>query len=163
MSGRGRERRQILVGIATLALIALIAVYAAGAGGFANDRGGYILSAEFRQVDGLRVGSPVLLAGTEVGRVSRLTLSARLRPRIEMTIRADVRIPADSAALVLSDGLLGGKYLKIEPGAEDRYMAEGDSFDFVQNAVIVEQILARIVRDAERRRDENEGREGGAP
>lgn len=147
-----RENRQIIVGTITLAAAALFLAFATTTGGFAERQSGYTLIAEYRQVDGLRPGAPVHMAGVQIGEVSALRLdAATLRAIAEMTVRDEVRVPNDSAALIVSDGLLGEKYVKIEPGAEDDYLSDGDRFLFVQNAIIVEEILARIVQDAERR------------
>ena len=151
----------VLAGAAFWVALGLAAYYAFSSGGLAT-RGDYRLSATFDQVDGLSVGSPVYLAGIKIGEVTRLTLSDKTyRPTVRFGIRAGVKLPADSGALIMSDGLLGGKFVRIEPGSDETYMKPGDSFQFVQDAVIVEQILERIVVSAEARRKAAEA--GGTP
>lgn len=142
----------ILAGAVFWLAIGLVAYYAFTSGGLAH-RGDYRLGATFDQVDGLTVGAPVYLAGVKIGEVTRLTLDPRsYRPKITFGIRSGIRLPTDSGALVMSDGVLGGKFVRIEPGSDDAFMKPGDDFQFVQDSVIVEQLLERVVVTAERRR-----------
>ena len=69
-----------------------------------------------------------------------------------MRIRKDIELPIDSIALVISAGMLGGKYIKLEPGGETEVFSAGDYFEYVQGAVIFEELLQKIVLDAEGRR-----------
>jgi phospholipid/cholesterol/gamma-HCH transport system substrate-binding protein len=142
------------IGAGAAAIVLLLAGLAwASTGSRSTVSGGYLVSARFSAADGLTIGSPVQLAGVKVGAVTRLELDrAGMRPVVTMAITRGVRIPADSAILILSDGVLGGKYLRIEPGAEDRMLAAGEEFPTVQDSVIMEQILEKIVRGAEARR-----------
>ena len=146
-----RPLAEIAAGFAALGLVGLALTLAAK-----GERGadaGYRVSARFGQVDGLAVGNPVFLAGVKVGAVTALALDpAGLKPVVTMTVRRGTAIPVDSGALVVSDGVLGGKYVKIEPGSEAETMKDGARFAVVQDAVVVEQLLDRIVAAAEARR-----------
>jgi phospholipid/cholesterol/gamma-HCH transport system substrate-binding protein len=147
-----RENWQTMVGALAMLLLAGF-IYYAFAGKVTDDQSGYVVGARFKQVDGLNVGSPVLLAGVKVGEVTALSLEREtLQPLVRFRISNTVRLPVDSAAYVMSDGVLGAKFVKIEPGLETRTMREGDRFEMVQNSVIVENLLERIVRAAEARR-----------
>lgn len=142
----------IVGGVAMLA--AALALWLASAGGkAAQASNGYVLTARFDQVDGLTVGSPVFLAGIRVGSVLKIELApGTLKPLVSLSVRRDIALPADSAALVMSDGVLGGKFVRIEAGSETETMKPGDRFSIVQDSVIVEQILQKIVQGAEARR-----------
>ena len=95
----------------------------------------------------------MLLAGLKVGAVAALRLDpATLKPSVILTIRRDVKLPADSAALILSDGVLGGKFVRVDPGSDEKMLAPGQRFGFQQDSVIVERLLEKIVRAAEARR-----------
>ena len=112
-----------------------------------------MLTARFDQIDGLTTGSPVFMAGIQVGAVVKIDLApGTLKPVVTLSVRRGLVVPADSAALVMSDGVLGGKFLRIEAGAETEAMKPGDRFTTVQDSVIVEQILQKIVQGAEARR-----------
>ncbi|HEY7609834.1 MAG TPA: MlaD family protein [Alphaproteobacteria bacterium] len=133
---------------------AALALWLASAGGRAAAAGdSYLLTARFDQVDGLAVGNPVFLAGIQVGSVRKIELApGTLKPLITMTIRRGLAIPTDSAALVMSDGVLGGKFVRIEAGSETEALKPGERFQTVQDSIIVEQILQKIVQGAEARR-----------
>src|SRR5919106_18581 len=80
-------------------------------------QGGYELVARFDRVDGLEPGSDVRVSGIKVGSVLDQTLdSESYRAEVRFTVRDGVELPADSSASVVSNGLLGGKYLRIVPG-----------------------------------------------
>jgi phospholipid/cholesterol/gamma-HCH transport system substrate-binding protein len=151
---------------AGIVLAAALALWLASAGGkVARTSGSYLLTARYDQVDGITIGSPVVLAGIEVGRVVQLELApGMLKPVVTMSVRRGIAIPKDSAALVMSDGVLGGKFIRIEPGSEVEALKPGGRFPLVQDSVVVEQVLQKIVQGAEaRRRKEGVLREGEPP
>ncbi|MDE0704854.1 MAG: MlaD family protein [Rhodospirillaceae bacterium] len=148
-----RENRTVLAltGALAIALILLGMVFGLAAGDGA--RRGYLLHATYDQADGLAVGAPVYLAGVRVGAVERMSLDPqRLRARVALRIEDTVGVPEESAAMIVSDGVLGGKSVKIEPGSGEDMMAKGSEFELVQDAVIVESLLERIVEAAAARR-----------
>ena len=164
---RKLSRQDFETAIGAVAILAAaLALWLASVGGkTARAREGYVLSARFDQVDGLSVGSPVYIAGVRVGSVLKIELAPQtLKPVISMSIRRGISIPTDSAALVMSDGMLGGKFVRIEAGSETEAMKPGDRFSIVQDSIIIEQILQKIVEGAEaRRRGEEPGKEGAPP
>ncbi len=103
------NRAEVLAGAAVLAAAVAFVMYAAGGDRLKAGGGTYPLTASFRSVEGISVGSDVRLAGVKVGTITSLKLNpqtyfAEARLRIPDTIR----LPSDSAALIQSDGLLGG-------------------------------------------------------
>lgn len=144
-------RANILTGMAVISAVILIGVWVSGRDAAGGD-GAYSVTARFDQVDGVRPGIPVFLAGIQIGEVSRVHLDPKsLKPVLTFSLRGDVKVPVDSAALIMSDGVLGGKFIKIDAGAEDEALKEGDRFEHVQGAVILEQVLERVVITAEER------------
>ena len=112
-----------------------------------------VSTARFDQVDGLTTGNPVYLSGIQVGSVMKIDLAPNsLKALVTISVRSGLAIPADSALLVMSDGVLGGKYLRIEAASEMESLKPGARFETVQDSVIVEQILQKIVQGAEARR-----------
>lgn len=78
---------------------------------------GYKISANFFKIGGLTAGSDVRINGIKVGAVK----ANRLDPKtfdavVEMSISAAVRVPNNSTASIGSEGIVGGKYIRIEPG-----------------------------------------------
>lgn len=158
MTGRNTE---LFVGAGVLLLFVMLVGWASG-GGKPAGRDGYTLTARFNQVDGVAVGTPVQMAGVQIGQVTRIHMDVKsLKPVLTFSIHDRYKLPVDSAALIMSDGVLGGKYVKIEPGAEDDMLAPGGVFDFVQGAIILEQVLERVVVTAEERLRGNGRRQDG--
>lgn len=141
---RAEQRAELLAGGIVLAVAAGFLAWAAGSD--LIDRGGYEVTASFPDVDGVEVGTEVRLAGVKVGRVS----SVRLNPQTYMadasiTIPDEVVLPADSAAIIQSDGLLGGAYIQIQPGGSLDNLAPGDEIEDVQGAVSLLQLMMKFV------------------
>ena len=159
MKGRYTEA---WVGAGVLVIVSLVIAWASG-GGKPAGGDGYDLTARFEQVDGVTVGTPVQLAGVQIGRVVQIRLDTKaLKPILTFRIRDRYKLPVDSAVMIMSDGVLGGKFVKIEPGAEDDTLAPGGSFDFVQSAIILELVLERVVQIAEDRlRGDDGDKKGG--
>jgi phospholipid/cholesterol/gamma-HCH transport system substrate-binding protein len=111
-----------------------------------GDPGGYTLVASFDRVDGLEVGSDVRISGIKVGKVLSQTLDDKTyRADVRFSVRDGVELPSDSSAAVVSSSLLGGKYLALQPGADDKMLANGDRISFTQSAVNLEDLIGRYV------------------
>lgn len=77
----------------------------------------YPLSARFATVSGLRVGSSVEVFGIEVGSVTNLRIDGeRQMGVVDMKINRGVKVYDDAAATIKSAGLIGDKYVRIDPG-----------------------------------------------
>ena len=106
----------------------------------------YELKADFRSADGIHVGTDVRLAGVKVGTVSDLSLNVETyRAEAELAIENAVDIPEDSALTVSSEGLLGGNFIEIIPGASYDYMEPGDEFLDTQGSVSLISLLLKFV------------------
>ena len=107
---------------------------------------GYTLHARFDRIDGLAVGADVRVAGVKVGSV----MSARVDPQsfqaeVNFTVQNTVKLPADTSAEVTSDGLLGGKYLSLVPGGDEKTLAAGGTVTITQSAISLEQLLGKFI------------------
>ncbi|HAA91998.1 MAG: outer membrane lipid asymmetry maintenance protein MlaD [Rhodospirillaceae bacterium] len=146
------EIKHILLGILVVALTAVFFFlsYQSGPKGQAS---GYLLSARFNATDGIAVGSDVVLTGIKVGQVTTREYDSKKQSvRVEMAFREDINIPQESTVSIVSDGLLGAKYLKIEPGGSEDNMKSGDEFEFVQDSIPLVELLEKIVIEAEEKR-----------
>ena len=107
---------------------------------------GYEVTASFPDVDGVTVGTEVRLAGVPVGRVASITLNRQTyMADAVLRLPQDVLLPADSAAIIQSDGLLGGAYIQIQPGGSMDNLAPGDAIEDVQGAVSLFQLMMKFV------------------
>ena len=59
-----------------------------------------------------------------------------------------MRLPADSSARIIPDGLLGGNYVALEPGGEEDYIADGGKILYSQGSVNVVDLLGRFIFSA---------------
>lgn len=146
-----REAAEVGVGAVALVAFALFVVFAFTV----NEKAvsGYRIYAKYRHIDGLALHSDVRLAGIRVGEVSSERLAASDQAVVTLTVRSGVEIPRDSAAIIASEGLLGPKFIKIDPGGDTEMLKPGESFDYVQDSVDFEHLLQRVVQDAEARRN----------
>jgi phospholipid/cholesterol/gamma-HCH transport system substrate-binding protein len=107
---------------------------------------GYEVTAKFGRVDGLVSGSDVRLSGIKVGSIidQRLDLQT-FQAVLRLSIRDDVKLPSDTAARILSDGLLGSNYLSLEPGGADDVIEAGGEISVTQDPVNIADLLGRFV------------------
>ena len=109
-------------------------------------RDGYELRAAFPNVDGIEVGTEVRVAGVKVGRVSAVDLNPQTYlAEARLTVPSSIRLPTDSAALIQSDGLLGGAYIELQPGGAAEDLAPGDEIEDVQGAVSLLSLMMKFV------------------
>lgn len=107
---------------------------------------GYHLIAKFDNIDGLANGSDVKISGVKVGTVENQSLdSINYRATLKLIIDPSIKLPTDSSAKVASEGLLGSKYLALEPGADDAFLKEGEEIKFTQSSVNFEDLLGKFI------------------
>lgn len=137
---------EVIVGAVVLAAAVGFLAYAAQATGFADRSGAFTLTASFRSVEGVTVGTDVRLAGVKVGTVTAMALNATsYRADTVLTLMGDVPIPDDSSAVVASEGLLGGNYIELVPGGSLENFANGAEVVDTQGAVSLLNLLIQVV------------------
>jgi len=142
------RNKETLIGAAVLAVLIVVFALKAMDRGIDRDGTGYPLLTSFREATGLTTGAEVRVAGIPVGVVASEDIDSRFRVRVTLRIRPDVRIPRDSAAVIETDGLLGAKYIELQPGGSDDMLQPGDTIEYSQDSVLFEDLLARIVSQA---------------
>jgi phospholipid/cholesterol/gamma-HCH transport system substrate-binding protein len=112
-----------------------------------RDSDGYTVSAYFSNIGGLKVRAPVTVSGVRVGRVSAIRYDPeRYQARVDMTISAQHDyLTTDTQASIYTAGLLGEQYIALEPGGEDEVLTQGSEIHFTQSALVLEQVLGRIM------------------
>ena len=107
---------------------------------------GYDVIAKFNAIDGLAVGSDVRIAGVKVGTVIDQTIDQKeYRAIVRMKINPDVRLAKDTLVRISSAGLLGGKYVKLEPGAEKEVLPDGGLLTNTKDVVSLEELLGKVI------------------
>jgi phospholipid/cholesterol/gamma-HCH transport system substrate-binding protein len=95
---------------------------------------------------GLAKGSDVRISDIKVGTVQGLRLDSQTYDAVvTMTIMPKVKIPVDSVASISSEGILGGKYIRLEPGTEKTYLADGASLKKTKDFRSLEDQVGEII------------------
>ena len=107
---------------------------------------GYTVSAKFLKVGGLTIGSDVRINGIKVGTV----ISQKLDPEdyvaeIKLSLSSDLKLPKDSVAIISNDGLMGNKFIKIEPGKDSEILKDGDEITRTKDFKTLEDMVGEII------------------
>jgi len=133
----------IAIGLASLFMLAMkvsnLNIY--------NNDSGYEITANFDDISGLKIKSPVTMAGVRIGRVSDIlfdsqTFEAVVRIRIESQYNA---LPKDTSASIYTAGLLGEKYIGLEPGGDEENLQQNDKLKLTQSSLVLEKLISRFV------------------
>lgn len=140
---------EIAVGLFVAAGLAALFMLAMKVSNLANYTGddGYVISARFDNIGGLKVRSPVSASGVRVGQVVGIEYDSEgYEARVSMSIDAQYdRFPIDTAASVLTSGLLGEQFIGLLPGAEEEYLKDGSEIELTQSALVLEQIVGQFL------------------
>jgi phospholipid/cholesterol/gamma-HCH transport system substrate-binding protein len=132
----------VLLGMAGLLFLALKAANLGSVGG--GDT--YGLQAQFDNIGGLKVRAPVRTAGVTVGRVTKIVLDGKtFRGVVSMEIDRSYQFPKDSAAKILTAGLLGDQYIGLDPGGDDKNLSPGETLAQTQSAVVLENLIGQFI------------------
>ncbi|MCB9963590.1 MAG: outer membrane lipid asymmetry maintenance protein MlaD [Rhodospirillales bacterium] len=107
---------------------------------------GYTVIADFPGIGGLKVGDDVQISGVKIGSVSDVRLNNETYlAQVTMSIDPSVKLPKDTAALISSESLMGGRYLALEPGADEDMIANGGRIEYTQAPQNLEQLLGKFI------------------
>ena len=137
---------ETVVGAIVLGIAIIFAVFLFRFSDFGFGTGQYTVDAKFRSAEGITVGTDVRLAGVKIGSVSNLTLDPQAFQAIaRLSIKPEYQMPDDSAAIISSEGLLGGSFVEILPGGSYELMEDGSEFSETQGAVSFISLLMKFV------------------
>lgn len=138
--------RDFLVGLFVLAGIAAVAYLSIHIGGFTwHGRGGLHLSAEFDETGGLTVRAPVVISGVRVGEISSISLGKNYRAHVEINVEPTLKLSSDTSASIVTSGVLGDRYIELQPGAEEELLQPGGRITFTESAVILERLIGQLI------------------
>ncbi len=104
----------------------------------------YYLNARFTNVSGLRVGSPVDIYGIEIGRVEAVMIDQQNeRALVDMSIQNGVTVYADAIASIKTEGLIGDKYVSIDPGGSEEQLKPGGTIIETQSAIDIVDLVGK--------------------
>jgi phospholipid/cholesterol/gamma-HCH transport system substrate-binding protein len=106
----------------------------------------YPLYARFTSVSGLRVGSPVEIDGIQIGRVESMSIdTARQMALVELKIEKGIKVYDDASASIKTSGLIGDKFIKIDPGGGGDLLKPGGTVTETTSAVDIEDLVSKYV------------------
>jgi phospholipid/cholesterol/gamma-HCH transport system substrate-binding protein len=145
--GRGMKRNAIetMMGAVVLLVAATFLAFAYSSSNV-SQVAGYELLARFNRADGIVPGTEVRLSGIKVGSVLSTHLDTKTYlAEVRMSILNDVKLPTDSSARILSDGLLGNPYMALEPGANDDMIPPGGEIKKTQDPLNLVDLIGRFI------------------
>jgi len=137
---------ETLVGAAVIGAALLFFAFAYRTAGYGGPSGGYHLIAQFNNIDGVSVGTDVRVAGIKVGSVVSQSLDPKsYQARINMILQPQVQLADDTSAKISSEGLLGAKFIALEPGGSDTKLADGGEISYTQGAVDMWSLISQAM------------------
>jgi phospholipid/cholesterol/gamma-HCH transport system substrate-binding protein len=138
-----------------------------------DDSAGYDVEARFEDASGLKVRSPVTMAGVTIGRVKDISFDDKSLQAV-VTLRLEQKhsmLPEGTSASIYTAGLLGEKYVGLEPGSSSNhcedmaleaelegrdfnaadcvstpvYLKEGSSIQITQGSMVLEKLIGQFV------------------
>ncbi len=107
---------------------------------------GYSLSAKFTRVGGLHSGSDVRINGIRVGTVTAQNLDPQTyMADVYMNIQDTIHLPEDSQVSIVSDGLLGGNYIRIQPGRSTTTIPAGGVIAQTKDYRALEELVGDVI------------------
>ena len=109
-------------------------------------KAGYHVTAAFDNVGDLKVGSPVTMAGVNLGEVESIRIDWNTYKAV-VAMRIDSKydkIPDDSDASIQTQGLLGGKYIGIGAGGSETFLKNGSQITLTQSALVLENLINKF-------------------
>ncbi len=134
---------------AVVLIVAAMFVGIAFRSGTATTPSGYQITAEFDDASGMGPGSEVRMSGVKIGTV----YSQELDPEtyfavVTLTISDSIKLPRDTSARIIADGLLGSNFVALEPGGDEEMIPPGGEITFTQGSINVVDLLGRFIFSA---------------
>ena len=140
------ETVETIVGAAVIAAALAFLLFVYRTAGVGGPTGGYHVLAQFDNIEGVSVGTDVRVAGIKVGSVIGQSLDAKsFQAHIDMLIQPQVLLSDDSSAKITSEGLLGAKFVSLEPGGSETKLANGGEITYTQGAVDMWSLISQAM------------------
>lgn len=140
---------EIMVGIFVAAGMAALFMLAMKVSNLATYGGGegYVIAARFDNIGGLKVRSKVSASGVRVGQVVAIEYDSEgYEALVSMSIDPQYdKFPVDTAASILTSGLLGEQFVGLDPGGDEEFLIAGGEIEITQSALVLEQIIGQFI------------------
>lgn len=143
-----RSKNDVWVGLFVLiglAAILFLALKSANLLQFSWSKG-YVVTAKFDNIGGLKRGAAVKSAGVVVGRVDNIQFDDEsYQAKVSLSLQNEYAFPKDSSLKILTSGLLGEQYVGILAGADEKNLTAGDNIGSTQSAVVLENLISQFL------------------
>jgi len=112
----------------------------------------YMVTARFTNVADLKNRAPVKIGGVTVGLVEGISLDPVVFDAV-VVMKIDRRfsdIPTDTGASILTSGVLGDRYIGLEPGGALENLGDGDEIFVTQSAIVLETLISKYLFNSEK-------------
>jgi phospholipid/cholesterol/gamma-HCH transport system substrate-binding protein len=143
-----KSRHDVWVGLFVLIGAAAVLFLALRAGNLLslNFSPTYQVSALFDNIGGLKPRAAVKSAGVVVGRIESITFDdSTFQAKVTLQLDKRFAFPKDSSAKILTAGLLGEQYIGLEPGGDEKNLAQGDAIGSTQSAIVLENLISQFL------------------
>jgi phospholipid/cholesterol/gamma-HCH transport system substrate-binding protein len=149
---RSSPIRDFLVGCFVLVGLAALAWLSLSVGGLSlRPSHGLVLYANFTQIAGLKPRAPVVIAGVKVGDVESIALGKGYAARVRMVVEPTLELPVDTSASIVTAGLLGDRYVELQPGGDPQLLRSGEEIGFTEPAMQLERLLGKFIHQTDLR------------
>jgi len=147
---RRSPTRDFIVGLFALVGLAGLAYLSLSIGGVSySGPKGFLLYGNFGETGGLKPRAPVVISGVKVGEVASIGLNDDYRAKVTFTLDPSLKLPIDTTASIVTSGLLGDRYVSLQPGGDDQLLKSGEEIEFVESAVILERMIGKLIHNTD--------------
>ncbi len=135
-------------------IIAVLALFISTKSSNIKSQSVYSIFAKFENADGINSGSDIKISGVKIGTVEGQKLDSNtFQAVLKFYIYENIKIPVDSSAKIVSEGLLGAKYIAINPGGSEDFLTANQEISFTQSSVNFEELLGKFIFNGKEKND----------
>jgi len=158
-----RNAIETIMGAAVLLVAGVFIVFAFSSTGVGTVSG-YKLHARFDNASGVTPGTDVKMSGVKIGSVTRQSLDPETYfANVTLAIEEDIKLPRDTSARIVPEGLLGGNHVMLEPGGSMEMLEPGERIQFTQGAINIVDMVGRLIFSGDQGSDGDGGGDQGTP
>ncbi len=136
----------VFIGIAGMFYMALKLGEVGGLGA-----SGYVVTADFDDIGGIRKGADVMIAGVVMGRVDNVRLTKDDQAELALRIHDGVKLTSDVIASVRTKGIIGDRFIRLSQGGDDTYLKDGDMIEETESAISLEGLVSKYIFNSKKK------------
>lgn len=123
----------------------------------------YTVTANFDEIGSLKIRQPVRVAGVSIGSVAKIGLNdSSYMAKVYMLIDKRYQLPVDTQASIMTDGILGSKYISLTPGYQEEMVKPGGELSETHSAFILEDAIGKFLFNADVDKDDDKDKDKSA-